>query len=110
MEYKDMDDKTQALLELNAAFNLLSLVRKDTVLIILSDDEDAGEFTVRVIDAMEEESTSTIIAQGIISMLEDNPDVIYLQGIEAPTEEYTNYEGNVIPFSVKKKIKEDEPE
>ena len=96
MEYKDMDDKTQALLELNAAFNLLSLVRKDTVLIILSDDEDAGEFTVRVIDAMEEESTST--------------DVIYLQGIEAPTEEYTNYEGNVIPFSVKKKIKEDEPE
>tara|TARA_R110000824_G_scaffold303305_1_gene491039 strand:- start:312 stop:650 length:339 start_codon:yes stop_codon:yes gene_type:complete len=108
MKYKDVNSKAQALLELNNVFNLLSLIREDNVLIVLSNDGDEGEFTVRVMDATqdEEESTVTVIAQGIISMLEENPDVIYLQGVEVSSNDYSNYGENVVPFSVKKKIKD----
>ena len=64
MKYKDVNSKAQALLELNNVFNLLSLIREDNVLIVLSNDGDEGEFTVRVMDATQEEaSTVTTIAQ-----------------------------------------------
>jgi len=109
MQYKDIENEAQALLEMNNVFNLLSLIRKDNVLIVLSNDGDEGEFTVRVMDATQEEaSTVTTIAQGIINMLEEDPDVVYLQGAEAPVNEYTSYGENVVPFSVKKKIKEND--
>ena len=106
MQYKDIENEAQALLEMNNVFNLLSLIRKDNVLIVLSNDGDEGEFTVRVMDATQEEGTTvTMIAQGIISMLEENPDTVYLQGVETAVDEYANYGENVVPFSIKKKTK-----
>ena len=105
MQYKDIDSKAQALLELNNVFDLFSLIRQDNVLIILSDNGNDGEFTVRVMDSTQkgEESTSNIIAQGVISMLEEDPDVMYVRGVKAAEEEHINYGENVIPFSIKGK-------
>jgi len=109
MQYKDIENEAQALLEMNNVFDLLSLIRKDNVLIALSNDGDEGEFTVRVMDATQEEgSTVTIITRGIINMLEEDPDVVYLQGAKASENEYASYGENVVPFSVKKKIKEND--
>lgn len=104
MQYKDIDNKAEALLELNTVFDLFSLIRKDNVLIIISDSGDEGEFTIRVLDSTEEEevSTANIIAQGVMSMLEEDPDVVYMQGIKAAENEFVNYGENVIVFDPKK--------
>tara|TARA_Y100001951_G_C11118611_1_gene171529 strand:+ start:270 stop:593 length:324 start_codon:yes stop_codon:yes gene_type:complete len=104
MQYKDIDNKAEALLELNTVFDLFSLIRKDNVLIIISDNGDEGEFTIRVLDSTQEEevSTANIIAQGVMSMLEEDPDVVYMQGVKAAENEYVNYGENVIVFDPKK--------
>jgi len=104
MQYKDIDNKAEALLELNTVFDLFSLIRKDNVLIIISDNGEEGEFTIRVLDSTQEEevSTANIIAQGVMSMLEEDPDVVYMQGIKAAENEYVNYGENVIVFDPKK--------
>ena len=104
MQYKDIDNKAEALLELNNVFDLFSLIRKDNVLIIISDNGEEGEFTIRVLDSTQEEevSTANIIAQGVMSMLEEDPDVVYMQGVKAAENEYVNYGENVIVFDPKK--------
>ena len=104
MQYKDIDNKAEALLELNTVFDLFSLIRKDNVLIIISDNGEEGEFTIRVLDSTQEEevSTANIIAQGVMSMLEEDPDVVYMQGIKAAENEYVKYGENVIVFDPKK--------
>jgi len=104
MQYKDIDNKAEALLELNTVFDLFSLIRKDNVLIIISDNGEEGEFTIRVLDSTQEEevSTANVIAQGVMSMLEEDPDVVYMQGIKAAENEYVNYGENVIVFDPKK--------
>ena len=104
MQYKDIDNKAEALLELNTVFDLFSLIRKDNVLIIISDNGEEGGFTIRVLDSTQEEevSTANIIAQGVMSMLEEDPDVVYMQGIKAAENEYVNYGENVIVFDPKK--------
>jgi hypothetical protein len=104
MQYKDIDNKAEALLELNTVFDLFSLIRKDNVLIIISDNGEEGEFTIRVLDSTQEEevSTANIIAQGVMSMLEEDPDVVYMQGIKAAENEFVNYGENVIVFDPKK--------
>ena len=104
MQYKDIDNKAEALLELNTVFDLFSLIRKDNVLIIISDNGEEGEFTIRVLDSTQEEevSTANIIAQGVMSMLEEDPDVVYMQGVKAAENEYVNYGENVIVFDPKK--------
>ena len=104
MQYKDIDNKAEALLELNTVFDLFSLIRKDNVLIIISDNGEEGEFTIRVLDSTQEEevSTANIIAQEVMSMLEEDPDVVYMQGIKAAENEYVNYGENVIVFDPKK--------
>ena len=105
MQYKDIDNKAEALLELNTVFDLFSLIRKDNVLIIISDNGEEGEFTIRVLDSTQEEevSTANVIAQGVMSMLEEDPDVMYVRGIKAAEEEHVNYGENVVPFSIKGK-------
>ena len=107
MQYKDIDNKAEALLELNNVFDLFSLIRKDNILIIISDNGEKGEegeFSIRVLDSTQEEevSTANIIAQGVMSMLEEDPDIVYMQGIKAAENEYVNYGENVIVFDPKK--------
>jgi hypothetical protein len=103
MQHKDIDSKAEALLELNNVFDLFSLIRKDNVLIIISDNGDEGEFTIRVLDSTQDEeaSTANIIAQGVMSILEEDPDVVYTRGIKAAENEYVNYGENVVVFKPK---------
>ena len=101
MQYKDIDNKAEALLELNNVFDLFSLIRKDNVLIIISDNGEKGEegeFTIRVLDSTQEEevSTANIIAQGVMSMLEEDPDIVYMQGIKAAENEYVAMAADVL--------------
>jgi len=110
MYIKDIDNKAEALLELDTVFDFFSLIRKDNILVILSDSGEDGEFTVRVLDSTQNEEASTvkIITQGFFSMLEDDPDTLYMRGTKVEEQKYVNYGENIVPFHIRNKRKEKE--
>jgi hypothetical protein len=106
------DDKPIMTDELNKIFDLNNIIKKDNILIILTDTEE-GEFQVKILDTTDNNKSSTVfyLAHGFLSMLFKDPDFFYEEGmkiIAKETEDKLKEENvakgnNIIAFNSKKK-------
>ena len=106
------DDKLIMTDELNNIFHLNNIIKKDNILIILTDTKE-GEFQVKILDTTADDGSSTVfyLAHGLLSMLFKDPDFFYEEGMkviaketEANLKEENVAKGdNIIAFNSKKK-------